>query len=153
MHTRTIVATSVAALALAGLAGCSSSDEPAASEASSAAPAASASATMVGGMATCDEAAFQTAVTDLLAAGGDGEKLFSIDDFQCVDGWAAVFPTVGTTEDNAITETLVFQAEGQFWIPKDRMEVCGTANMDDPTAYPADSQVPEALWQPACNTN
>ena len=149
MRTRTIVATSIAALALAGLAGCSSgSDDTTAATAS-----AEASASMVGGMATCDEATFSQAVTDLLAAGGDGEQLISLDGFECVDGWAAVFPTVGTTEENAVTETLVFEAEGQFWIPKDRMEVCGTVNMDDPSAYPADSQVPEALWQPACNTN
>ena len=153
MRTRTIIATSVTALALAGLAGCSSSDEPAASQESAAAPAASASASMVGGMATCDEAAFTTAVEELLASEGGGERLISLDGFECLDGWAAVFPTVGTTEENAVTETLVFEAEGQFWIPKDRMEVCGTVNMDDPSAYPADSQVPEGIWQPACNTN
>jgi hypothetical protein len=33
------------------------------------------------------------------------------------------------------------------------MAVCGTVNMDDPSAYPADSQVPAEIWQPACNTN
>lgn len=116
-------------------------------------PAASGSASMVGGMATCDEATFTQVVTDQLAADGEGLTLFSLDGFECVDGWAAVFPTVGTTEEDAVTETLVYEAEGQFWIPKDRGEVCGTVDESDPSAYPADSQVPEALWQPACNTN
>ena len=141
------------ALGTIGLAACSSgsaTDEPAAA---SAAPAASASASMVGGMATCDEATFTQVITTMLEEDGNSEQLFSIDGVECLDGWAAVFPTVGATEEESFTETLVFQAEGQFWIPKDRMEVCGTVNMDDPTAYPADSQVPEGIWQPACNTN
>ena len=47
----------------------------------------------------------------------------------------------------------MFQAEGQFWIPVDRDGVCGTTNPDDPSAFPADSLIPEAIWQPACNTN
>lgn len=133
------------------LAGCSSSsDETTTTEAS---PEATAEASMVGGMATCDEATFTQVVTDQIAAEGSETQLFSLDGFECVDGWAAVFPTVGTTEEDAVTETLVYEAEGQFWIPKDRMAVCGTVNMDDPSAYPADSQVPEALWPSACNTN
>ena len=146
--------TSIAAVlpALAGsvllLAACSSG-----STAEEAAATSAPSASMVGGMATCDDATFTQVVTDLLAAEGEGTQLFSVDGVECLDGWAAVFPTVGTTEEDAVTETLVFQAEGQFWIPKDRGEVCGTVDANDPAAYPADSQVPEGLWGPACNTN
>ena len=145
--TRRLVFTALAASTLL-LAACSSGSST--EETAAASPEASAS--MVGGMATCDEATFTQVVTDQLATEGDA-KLFSLDGFECVDGWAAVFPTIGTTEEDAVTETLVFEAEGQFWIPKDRGEVCGTPSESDPAAYPADSQVPGALWQPACNTN
>ena len=43
------------------------------------------------------------------------------------------------------TETVVLQAEGQFWILKDRVEVCGTG--------PDDAEVPSSICEPACNTN
>lgn len=104
-------------------------------------------------MTTCDEATISTAVEDVLAAEGQGSQLFSLDGFECADGWAVAFPTVGVEEDNAITVTLVFEAEGQFWIPKDRTAVCGTYNLDDPAAYPADALIPEQLYQPGCQTN
>lgn len=141
---RTALAITGMILATAGLAACSSSSDE---------PAAEASGTVVGGMATCDEATFTQVVTDQLAAEGSGMEVLSLDGFECLDGWAAVVPTVGTTEEDAVTETLVYEAEGQFWIPKDRAEVCGTIDPNDPAAYPADSQVPEALWPQACNTN
>lgn len=110
----------------------------------------------VGGMAVCDEAALTTAVEDFLASAPEMGELQSLDGFECADGWAVTFPTVGPTMDMAITYTQIFRAEGQFWIPvppADRGSVCGTYNADDPTAYPSDSEVPEAIWQPACNTN
>ena len=107
----------------------------------------------VGGTAVCDEATLSAAITDNLVATGSQEKLLSLDGFTCLDGWAATFPTIGSDADTAITVTEVFQAEGQFWILKDRSEVCGTADMNDLTAYPADSQVPEGIWQDACQTN
>jgi hypothetical protein len=104
-------------------------------------------------MALCDEATLSLAISDDLVASGSGDTLISLDGFTCLDGWAATFPTIGPNADTAVTVTEVFQAEGQFWIPKDRSEVCGTADMDDSTAYPADSQVPEGIWQDACQTN
>jgi len=148
-----VAVAALAAIAAGGLAGCSSSSSSSEESAAPASAAPAAQESMVGGTAACDEAAFTQAMDDQLAAEGNGEKLFSIDDFQCEDGWAVVFPTVGSDEENAYTITAVFEAEGQFWIPKDRMEVCGTQNMDDPTAYPTDAQVPESIYQPACNTN
>jgi len=113
-------------------------------------------ATQVGGMAVCDEAALTTAVKDYLASDPEAGAFQSLDGFECADGWAVTFPTVGPTMDEAYTYTQIFQAEGQFWIPvapADRGSVCGTFNTDDPTAYPADSEVPESIWQAACNTN
>ena len=107
----------------------------------------------VGGMAVCDEATLSAAISENLVATGSEASLLSLDGFTCLDGWATTFPTLGTDAETAITETLVFQAEGEFWILKDRSEVCGTIDMNDPTAYPADSQVPEGIWQDACQTN
>ena len=149
----TIAIAALAAISVGGLAACSSSSSTSEESPAEVSTAASAEESMVGGTAACDKAAFTQAMDDQLAAEDNGEKLFSIDDFQCADGWAVVFPTVGASEENSYTITAVFEAEGQFWIPKDRMKVCGTQNMDDPTAYPDDAQVPESIYQPACNTN
>lgn len=62
--------------------------------------------------------------------------------FKCADGWAYAFINAGTG-DEAVTGTVVFEAEGQFWIPKDRATVCKA---------PGD-QVPAAIYEPACETN
>jgi hypothetical protein len=55
--------------------------------------------------------------------------------------------------EHGINVTYVFEAEGQFWVPKDRAAVCGTIAADAPASRPADSQVPDAIWATACNTN
>jgi len=123
-----------------GLTACSSSED-------------SATDPTVGGMAVCDEATLSAAISDNLVATGSEASLLSLDGFTCRDGWATTFPTIGTDAETAITVTEVFQAEGEFWILKDRSEVCGTTDMNDPTAYPEDSQVPEGIWQDACQTN
>ena len=49
---------------------------------------------------------------------------------------------VGTGKSQ-YTATLVFEAEGQFWIPQDRQKVCKSPG----------NQVPAAIYQDACNTN
>jgi hypothetical protein len=143
---RSATVAAVLLLGSLGLAGCSSSGE---STASSPAPTES----VIGGTATCDEATLQAAVEAAMAESDSDMKVLSVDGFECADGWAVIFPTVGTTEENAVTVTEVLQAEGQFWLVKDRQEVCGTPVEGDPTAVPADSQVPAAIYQPACNTN
>jgi len=104
----------------------------------------------------CDEAAIQTA----LDAGLDDSwgSVFAIDDIACADGWAVAFPTVGEVEEQAVTITTVFRAEGQSWVQVDRSEdgVCGTYDPnEDPIdpAYPSDAAVPESLWRDACRTN
>jgi len=108
-------------------------------------------------MAVCDESTLRTALEDYLASEPDGESMFSLDGFECADGWAVTFPTVGVDsedEDTAYTYTQVFRAEGQFWIPvDDRTTVCGTIDLDNPASFPSDSQVPESIWKSACNTN
>jgi len=139
----------LAAIALSTLAltaACSSS-----SSSSDASPAASGS--MVGGMTTCDEATITEAVQKVQTAEDPNIKVWAIGGLNCDNGWAVVQPTVGSTEDNAITYTQVFQAEGQFWIPKSGADVCGTADENDPSKYPSDAQIPEALYEEGCNTN
>lgn len=139
-----------AAIALSTMAfttACSSSG----GSASEASPAESSS--MVGGMTTCDEATITKAIQDVQAAESPDDQVFAVDNLNCADGWAVAEPTVGTNEDDAITYTQIFQAEGQFWIPKLQEDVCGTRNESDSTAYPADAAIPEALFDEGCNTN
>ncbi len=104
----------------------------------------------IGGMVTCTQADFG----DVIAAGlPKGEVLVSVDSFACDSGWAYAFATLGDGKGHDIVVTDVFEAEGQFWIPKDRAKVCGTIDMNQPAGRPADSQVPAAIWANACNTN
>jgi len=92
------------------------------------------------------------------AADSSGMKLDQISDLQCGDGWAAVGADVSSSSatadpDTGITITLVFEQEGQFWVPKDRTAVCGTPSTADPASRPDDAQVPASIWLAACNTN
>ena len=96
----------------------------------------------VGGTATCDAAAIEKAAQDVPDYENQKVTLQDSSSFECADGWAYAFLNVGTG-DEAISPTVVFEAEGQFWIPKDRATVCKA---------PGD-QVPAAIYQPACETN
>ena len=136
---RKLIATSTALLtatALFSLSACSSDSEES-----------------VGGMTTCDDATISATIEESLAAEGQGNQLFSLDGLECGDGWAVAFPTVGPEESNAITITTIFEAEGQFWIQKNPADVCGTIDMNDPSAYPSDALIPESLYQAGCQTN
>ena len=135
-----------AALLIAGasLAGCSSSDSETASSESP----------TVGGMAECTNEALQPAVDEsVLALATDGitDNQMPIEELQCADGWAVAAGIVGPKDPPAdgpqgAPNSFIFQAEGQFWIPKDREQVCGTGGAN----YSADSQVPEAIFTMAC---
>lgn len=95
---------------------------------------------IVGGTATCDKASIERAVSESGRAEGTTAAL-SKGGFRCADGWAVAFADVGPA-DAAVTETLLFEAEGQFWIPQDRGKVC---------TEPSD--VPQAIYKDACETN
>ena len=102
---------------------------------------------IVTGTAKCDRASMEKAVQAWSKAYGDGEKASlpdTADSYTCADGWAVAFPDVGP-EQSAVTVTAVFEAEGQFWIPKDRAKVCGDKA--------SDSEVPASLFEQACQTN
>lgn len=101
---------------------------------------------IVTGSANCDQASLAKAVADWGKANG-GQKATlpsSPKSYKCADGWAVAFPNVGSGEGE-VTVTAVFEAEGQFWIPKDRSQVCGK--------NAAQSDVPKSLYKDACQTN
>lgn len=103
-------------------------------------------AMIVTGSAKCDRASIEDALKAWSEANGGGRATLPDDPgtFRCSDGWAVAFPNVGSGYSE-VTVTAVFEAEGQFWIPKDRSQVCGD------TA--ADSEVPKSLYEAACQTN
>lgn len=139
----------VAAVALV-VAGCGGSDD---SGSETSTPTASTPATTGGGstqtepmvttgMAKCTESEISKAV-EQTGSQESGEAVLApgADSYKCADGWAVAFANVGTGQEQ-ITTTLVFQAEGQFWVPQDRAKVC-----------PEPSEVPKAIYDLACNSN
>jgi len=139
----------VGAVALA-VAGCGGSDD---SSGESTTPAVSTPATSGGGststepmvttgMAKCTESEISKAVEQTGSEEtGKAALAPGADNYKCADGWAVAFANVGEGQEQ-ITTTLVFEAEGQFWIPQDRAKVC-----------PEPSDVPKAIYDLACNSN
>ena len=94
------------------------------------------------GMAKCTESEISKAVEQTGSEeSGKAELAPGADSYKCADGWAVAFANVGEGQEQ-ITSTLVFEAEGQFWIPQDRAKVC-----------PEPSDVPKAIYDLACNSN
>ncbi len=127
-----------------GLAGCSSSSTSADVTTSP-----SPSSSVIGGMTECT----QSAIEPTLKAELKGDvQLMSFNDLMCADGWATVGAVIGDGKQGAPT-SYIFEQEGQFWIPKQAADVCGTVDYDtDPVEYPSDAQVPEVLFTSACLT-
>lgn len=138
--TRSLLALS--ALSLVVAAGCSSDDSSSETEDTG----------MVGGMTTCDDTTVLAAAND---SAPEGVTYEGVDGLECADGWAVLFTTEVSADDpeNGVGTTLIFEAEGQFWIPKSPMDVCGTYDDSDPNARPDDALVPEALFEAGCRTN
>ena len=135
-----------AALAIAGLSACSSGGT--ATEATAAA-----AASPIGGMTTCDKAALDSSVQAAAVALG-ADNVFTIDTVECASGWAVVTGILGAADASAdgpmgAPTSLIFEAEGQFWIPKAVADVCGTASGTD---VPADALIPADLYASACLT-
>ena len=135
---RTVLLSSCVIVTLGVLAGCSSSSEPEA----------------VGGMTECTKEALATPAQDSATALG-AENVYSIDTLECADGWAVTSGILGPANAPAdgpqgAPTNFIFEAEGQFWIPKAMNQVCGTFNPDEPDAYPADAVIPEALYTAGC---
>lgn len=127
-----------------GLAACSSS-ESTADVTTSPTP----SSSVIGGMTECTQAAIEPTLQAELK--GD-TQLMSFNDLMCADGWATVGAVIGDGKQGAPT-AYIFEQEGQFWIPKQAADVCGTINYKtEPVAYPSDAEVPEVLFASACLT-
>lgn len=136
---RRILAMALVPLAVAGLAACGSSDDGSGGSGDS--------GQKVGGAVACNSQSIQKGVTAWAKAYGGGAPTTLPNDpgaFKCADGWAVAFPNSGSGYQ-AIQVTVVLEAEGQFWIPKDRGKVCGNSA--------ADSEVPKSLYRDGCQTN
>lgn len=134
------IALSAGLLASTALAACSNDDSASSEE------------TMVGGMTECTQEILSAeAVT--YAESLSPDNTFTTDSVDCADGWAVANGILGPKDAPAdgpqgAPTALIFQQEGQFWIPKDPATVCGTYS--DGT-YPSDAEIPEALYS-ACLT-
>ena len=117
----------IAALSI-GLAGCGGSDSTTTATDTATTAAATTDTSMVTtGSAVCDDATLAKA-----AMAADPEVVKVEPGVKCADGWAVIYPD--TAE---YTFTMVFQAEGEFWIYKKGVD-CTT--------------IPKEL-QAACETN
>lgn len=134
------IALTAGLLASTALVACSS-DESASSE-----------EPMVGGMTECTQEILSAeAIT--YAESLSPDNTFTTDSVDCADGWAVANGILGPKDAPAdgpqgAPTALIFQQEGQFWIPKDQAAVCGTYSDG---SYPADAEIPEALYS-ACLT-
>ena len=133
---RTLVLTAAAITMVGTLAACSSEEEP-----------------MVGGMTECTDEIINEEATKTVDANSGGENEWQPDSVQCADGWALASGIIAMKDAPAdgpqgAPANLIFQQEGQFWIPKDPVSVCGTYG--DGT-YPSDAEIPEALYS-ACTS-
>ena len=139
-----LAAVAVAGLSLTLLTACSSSSG---SAASASAP------SKVGGMTECTKEVLQTEVDKAMAAAGAG-NVYTVDSVSCDSGWAVTSGVLGPKDapsggPQGTPTPMIFQAEGQFWIPKDAKAVCGT-NYATATAAPSDAQIPPALFTAGC---
>ena len=107
----------------------------------------------IGGTVECSESAIRAGLE------GFPVRIVSVNGFECQDGWAVVDLAVdgGTDDpDYTVADVAVLEAEGQFWILKDRVEVCGSIPEIDDNGQPIrpdDAQVPASLWAAACVGN
>ena len=149
MPTNRNLAISFALVAALALAACGGSDTASTSTPSTVTTNVTSTATdttgaaITTGSASCTKAEITKAVSDLSSSDYADAKLATGGgpSYKCADGWAVGFVDVGTGLEQ-YTTTVVWQAEGQFWVPQDRAKVC-----------PKPSQVPAAIYDLACNSN
>jgi len=85
------------------------------------------------------------------------DSAYTLDSVVCAGGWAVTSGTLGPKDPPAdgpqgAPTALIFQAEGQFWVPQAQAAVCGTYNPDKPDAYPADALISEGVYREGCLT-
>ena len=91
-----------------------------------------------GGTPPCTEAAIRPVVAAGLNA---GEQLFKLNQFNCAITWAVATPTVGSTPQNAVEITMLLRWNGSAWQVVDRGVYCDNG------------EVPQAIYQTACESN
>ena len=104
---------------------------------------------MVGGMTECTKAALAQPAT---AAAQDlgPNNLYTVDTLDCADGWAVTSGVLSSTDnpDMGAPTSFIFEQQGQFWVPKDKADVCGTNPVT--TTAPSDAQIPADLYVAGC---
>ena len=102
-----------------------------------------ASPSMVGGMTECTQDILEKATNDYAAS--TGNQVASFEGLECADGWAVTSVVIGDAP-----QSVIFQAEGQFWVPQDKAKVCGTYDAGAPDTVPQDATIPSALYPSGC---
>lgn len=107
------------------------------------------SAPMAGGMTNCTREALAGPATQAAQALSP-DNVYTVDDLTCSDGWAVTSGLLAGKDNPEMgaPTSFVFEQEGQFWVLKDKAEVCGT----DPTSTtaPVDAEIPTSLFLPGC---
>lgn len=108
----------------------------------------------VGGMTECTVEEVQPSVTTYVEL-ADPQNQMPIRDLQCADGWAVASGILGPKDapvdgPQGAPTSIVLEAEGQFWIVKEKDYVCGTYDPESPEAVPADALIPADLYLSGC---
>lgn len=130
MRAAAMVGSSV--LVIGVLAGCSSSDDE-----------------MVGGMTECTLEIVGDAAEEYAATLGEGANNYEVENVECADGWAVTAGILGDGSGQGAPTGFIFEAEGQFWVPRTQEDACGTY---DDGNYPSDASIPEELYEIGCLT-
>ena len=106
---------------------------------------------VVGGMTECTDTLVNGEAEEYISEMSDGANQWYPDSVACSDGWAVAYGINGAagqsdSDASGVPANIIFQAEGQFWIPKDPADVCGTYGDGD---YPSDAEIPKDLYE-AC---
>lgn len=94
-----------------------------------------------GGTAVCDEPTISAVIRQEVDETYPGATFVSLEDLECVDGWAAARALVDTSGVE-VTTAFYLRAEGQFWIPTSIEEICSTPLEDSGT--------PAEIYERAC---
>ena len=130
MRAAAVIGSSV--VVIGALAGCGGSDDE-----------------MVGGMTECTLEIVGDAAEEYAATLGDGANNYEIENLECADGWAVTTGVLGDGSGQGAPTSIIFEAGGQFWVPRTQADACGTY---DEGTYPSDASIPESLYEIGCLT-
>lgn len=109
----------------------------------------SATSPMVGGMTECTKSALAEPAAQAAQALG-ASNVYTVDQLSCANGWAVTSGLLASKENPQMgaPTSFIFEQEGQFWVPKDKSQVCGTNPTT--TVAPSDALIPAALFVAGC---